>query len=89
MFILSPEQVKFNQEHLQERFLLETASASRTGAGGESRVDDASSLRTTPLNAERAGATRNRNSQSRTLNRNLESELNHLNSSGAPRGRLL
>ena len=90
MFILSPEQVKFNQEHLQERFLLETASASRTGAGGDSRVEDAISLRQTPINAQRNDRqVHNRNSQSRTLNRNLESELTHLNSGGAPRGRML
>ena len=56
MFILSPEQVKFNHEHLQERFLLETASA---GRGGESRVEEANSLRTTPLHPDRQ---RNKNS---------------------------
>ena len=84
MFILSPEQVKFNQDGLQERFLLDTAQASR-GNREPSNYDGKQSNMTTPLNEDKMAATRRKNSHSRTLQRNLDAELSQISSSNGER----
>jgi hypothetical protein len=72
MFILSPEQVKFDKNKLEERLLLDTAGAIR-GA-----VDPAVSeeRRQSPMNDSN-----HHRQESRALQRNLDADLSQLSSS--------
>lgn len=72
MFILSPEQVKFDSDKLQERLLLDT--------GGANRVDQVPTeeMRQSPLNES---SHQRGDINSRALQRNLDTDLSQLSNS--------